>query len=164
MPLGAWSGARDAEVSGLSPWMDLIPAVTATDTGTVVVRFENGSHLMLNWSWGLPDGVSGPSSCEVLGPNGVLFVPQPMDAYAGRFKEGERPETGDAFLAVLKNGEREVVPAPANALFADELEHFADWVANRGEPRVTGADGLRAARIAELALTGGGAFDLADRA
>ena len=151
-------------VDVLSSTMDLNPAATATDTGTVVVRFENGNQLMLNWSWGLPDGVTGLSSCELLGPNGVLFVPQPMDAYAGRFKEGERPEAGEAFLAVLRNGDRQVIPASANALFADELEHFADWVANGGEPLATGADGLRATRIAELAITGGGAFQSTDPA
>ena len=149
-------------VDVLSSTMDLNPAVTATDTGTVAVRFESGNQLLLNWSWGLPEGVNGLSSCEILGPKGVLFVPQPMDAYTGRFEDGERPETGDAFLAVLENGVRKVIPAPANALFADELEHFADWVANGGKPRVSGPDGFRAARIAELALTGGGAFQSTD--
>lgn len=43
-------------------------------------------------------------------------------------------------------------------MFRDEMRHFADWVRNGSEPLVTGDDGLRATRIAELALNGGGLY------
>ncbi len=39
---------------------------------------------------------------------------------------GRSGTPGDPFLAMLRNGERKVIPTPADALFADELEHLAD--------------------------------------
>jgi len=127
---------------------------TALDTGTVLVRFEHGDTIMVSWSWGLPEGTHALSGTDVLGPNGVLYFP---GSYDPRRVEGKiSKETEGAYLMVLRGGEERVIPFARNNMFRDEMLHFADWVAAGSEPRVQGDAGLRATRIAELALSGGG--------
>ena len=129
---------------------------TAWDTGTVLVRFERGDHIMVSWSWGLPDGVRAKSSTEVLGPNGVLFFPGSYDRAEA---EGQfDPDTQGAYLLKLAGDTTEVIAFDKKNMFRDELRHFADWVGSGGKPSVTGEDGLRATRTAELALNGGGLY------
>ena len=129
---------------------------TALDTGTVLVRFEHGDAIMVSWSWGLPDGVRAKNSTEVLGPNGVLFFPGSYDPAEVEGKIDR--ETQGAYLLKLAGGKTEVVPFEKKNMFRDEMRHFADWVASGTRPTVTGNDGLRATRIAELALNGGGLY------
>ncbi len=129
---------------------------SALDTGTVLVRFERGDAISVSWSWGLPDGVRAKSSTEVLGPNGVLFFP---GSYDPTEVEGQvDKDTQGAYLLKLSEDRTEVVTFEKVDMFRDEMRHFADWVANGTQPSVTGDDGLRATRIAELALNGGGLF------
>ena len=129
---------------------------TALDTGTVLVRFERGDTIMVSWSWGLPDGVRAKNSTEVLGPNGVLFFP---GSYHPSDVEGQiDKKTQGAYLLKLADDKTEVVPFNKKNMFQEEMRHFADWVSSDGKPSVTGEDGLRATRIAELALNGGGLY------
>ncbi len=127
---------------------------TALDTGTVLVRFEQGDSIMVSWSWGLPPGTRALSGTDVLGPNGVLYFPGSYDAAkaAGQFDK----ETEGAYLMSLRDGQEKVIPFTRINMFREEMLHFADWVVNGGTPRVQGDAGLRATRIAELALAGGG--------
>lgn len=134
--------------------MKIHHTTTALDTGTVLVRFEAGDAIMCSWSWGLPEGVRASSRTEILGPNGVLFFPGNYDA-----KEAEGaydPATEGAYLLTLADGRKEVVTFKRRDMFREEMRHFADWVGNGSEPVVGGDDGLRATRVAELALSGGG--------
>jgi predicted dehydrogenase len=131
-------------------------ASTALDTGTVLVRFERGDAISVSWSWGLPDGVRAISGTEVLGPNGVLVFP---GSYDRSEVEGQiDSETQGAYLLKLAGDKTEVVTFEKKDMFRDEMRHFADWVASGKQPSVTGGDGLRATRIAELALSGGGTY------
>lgn len=127
---------------------------TAWDTGTVLVRHETGHTLMCSWSWGLPEGVRTNSATEVLGPNGVLFFPGSYDPAkaAGKYD----PQTEGAYLLQLADGEERVIPFKKRNMFREEMRHFAEWVRNGTTPKVGGRDGLRATRVAELALSGGG--------
>jgi len=129
---------------------------TALDTGTVLVRFERGDQITVSWSWGLPPGVRSRNSTEVLGPNGVLFFPGSSDP---KETEGQYdPKTQGAYLLKLADDTTEVITYDKVNMFGDEMRHFADWVGSGGKPSVTGEDGLRATRIAELALNGGGLY------
>ncbi|NLF16680.1 MAG: Gfo/Idh/MocA family oxidoreductase [Lentisphaerae bacterium] len=130
------------------------PDTTAVDTGTVLIGFEHGDQVMASWSWGLPAGVRASSATDVIGPNGVLFFPGSYDA--AKVEGKIDPATEGAYLMVLKDGVEKVIPFTRGAMFRDELRHFAEWVSTGGTPRVVAADGLRATRIAELALGGGG--------
>ncbi len=129
-------------------------STTAWDTGTVLVRFERGDAIMCSWSWGLPPGVSTPGRTEVLGPNGVLYFPGSYDP--AKVRDRIDPEHEGAYLLVLEGGKEEVVPFKKQNMFREEMKHFADWVLHGGRPRVGGQAGLRAVRVAELALSGGG--------
>ncbi len=127
---------------------------TALDTGTVLVRFERGDAIMVSWTWGLPAGVRAGGGTDIIGPNGVLRFPGNCDPekVEGKFNA----DTQGAYLLTLAGGEEEVITFEKKNMFRDEMLHFADWVQNGGAPLVTGEDGLRATRIAELALNGGG--------
>lgn len=127
---------------------------TAWDTGTVLVRFERGDAIMCSWTWGMPAGVRTGGGTDIIGPNGVLRFPGNCDPkkVEGKFNS----DTHGAYLLTLADGEEEVITFEKKNMFRDEMLHFADWVENGAEPRVTGEDGLRATRIAELALNGGG--------
>ncbi len=129
-------------------------ATTALDTGTVLVRFETGNTIMCSWSWGLPEGVRTNACTEVLGPHGVLFFPGSYDP--AKAKDQFDPATEGAYLLVLDGGREKVVKFKKKNMFREELRHFADWVENGGDPLVGGEAGLRATRVAELALSGGG--------
>ncbi len=129
-------------------------SVTALDTGTVCVRFEHGDMIMCSWTWGLPQGVRAGNCTDVLGPNGVLFFPGSYDA--ADVQDQIDPKTEGAYLMVLEGGEKKVVSFKRKNMFQAEMQHFHDWVSRGTAPLVTGHDGLRATRIAELALGGGG--------
>ena len=58
----------------------------------------------------------------------------------------------------LADDRTEVITYDKKSMFREEMRHFADWVPNATQPGVTGDDGLRATRIAELALNGGGLY------
>ncbi|MDA0745831.1 MAG: Gfo/Idh/MocA family oxidoreductase [bacterium] len=126
---------------------------TALDTGTVLIRFENDDTVTCSWSWGLPEGVRANSRTEVLGPNGILFFPGSYDAAKAEGKYD--PKTQGAYLLSQAGGKEEVVTFQKKNMFQEEMRHFADWVTKGTQPMVTGEDGLRATRIAELALNGG---------
>lgn len=132
------------------------PDVTAWDTGTVLVEFEHGDQIVVSWTWGLPEGVRTSSATEVLGPNGVLFFPGSFDA--AKLQGRIDPQTESAYLMVLRGGVEKVVPFRRGDMFREEMRHFADWVTRGTPPRVGPDTGLRATRIAELALAGGGLF------
>lgn len=131
--------------------------ITAWDTGTVLVEFESGDQTVVSWTWGLPAGVRANSATEVIGPNGMLFFP---GSYDGARVEGKIDrDTQGAFLMVLEDGREEVFAYDRTGnMFREEMLHFADWVEDGGTPLVQGDAGLRATRIAELALSGGGLF------
>jgi predicted dehydrogenase len=127
---------------------------TALDTGTVLVRFERGDSIMVSWSWGMPEGTHATSATDVLGPNGVLYFPGSFDARRAEGKFDQ--QTQGAYLMVLRGGAERVIPFTRQNMFRDEMLHFADWVTGGSQPLVQGDAGLRATRIAELALSGGG--------
>lgn len=127
---------------------------TAWDTGTVLVDFERGDQIVVSWTWGLPEGVRANSATEVMGGNGMLFFPGNFDAAKTEGKYDKATE--DAFLMILAGGEEKVVAYKRNNMFRDEMVHFADWVANGGEPLVSCDEGIASTRIAELAMGGGG--------
>lgn len=129
---------------------------TAWDTGTVLVRFERGDAIMCSWTWGLPAGARPRGGTDIIGPNGALSFPGNYDPAKaeGRFDPG----TEGAYLLSLADGEEEVIAFEKKNMFRDEMLHFAECVRGGAEPRVTGEDGLRATRIAELALNGGGLY------
>jgi len=134
--------------------MKIHHTTTAWDTGTVLVRFEKGDAISCAWSWGLPAGVRVSSRTEVLGPNGAMFFP---GSYDPKQVEGHHdPSTEGAYLLTLADGKKEVVSFEKKDMFRDEMRHFAEWVVAESDPIVDGTDGLRATRIAELALGGGG--------
>ena len=129
---------------------------SAWDTGTVLVRFERGDAIMCSWTWGLPSGVRSGGGTDIVGPNGVLMFPGNYDP---KKVEGKYDaDTQGAYLLSLADGEEEVITFEKKNMFRDELLHFADWVQSGTDPLVTGEDGLRATRIAELALDGGGLY------
>jgi predicted dehydrogenase len=110
--------------------------------------------IMCSWSWGMPAGTRSSSCNDIIGPNGALFFPGGFDA---KKLEGKLdPATESAYLLLLEGGKEEIVAFRRANMFRDEMLHFADWVANRKTPLVQGDAGLRATRIAELALSGGG--------
>jgi len=119
------------------------PDNTALDTGTGLVRFQSGDEIMLSWSWGLPNGCSGGSMLDILGPQGAIS----FGAAAEDYPEGTSPDTHGGYTITLEGGEKRVEVYEKNDMFFDEVSHFVDCVANDGEPIVTGVDGKRALEI-----------------
>ena len=123
---------------------------SATDTGTVWVKYDSGNIMANFWSWGLPHGVSGINGTAILGPNGVLLFPS---GHTEETKGSYDENTEGAFLLVGRDGKREPIVYTKNDMFLEEMRHFVTCVRENKTPLVTGNDGLEALAVA-LAILG----------
>jgi predicted dehydrogenase len=117
------------------------PEATAIDTGTALVRFCADDELLLSWCRGLPPGCRAGHLHDVLGPKRSIVFP--MDDFQQLSME-DRP-----VLIVKEPGGREkLYPYERNDMYADELKHFIQCVADDLQPRVDGKEGKRALEVA----------------
>ena len=125
---------------------------TALDTGSVAVRYESGDAVVLNWSWGLPQGVRAGSMTDILGPKGVVHFP-------GYFSESEYPQDfnkelyGAYFLSL--NGKSRIAKFRRQNMFAAEWKDFKNSIEKNKTPLVTGEIGRQAVAVALAALKAG---------
>lgn len=129
-----------------------LSTTSALDTGTAIVRYEGGDEVMLNWSWGLPSGVSAGARTDILGPKGIVQFP-------GSFPEEHIPanvntDTHGGYLVSLANRNR-FVKFTKRDMFAAEWKDFRDSIVKSRDPLVTGEIGREAVEVALAAVKAG---------
>ncbi|MFH1709329.1 MAG: hypothetical protein ABIF71_15620 [Planctomycetota bacterium] len=123
---------------------------TAIDTGQVWVEYDSG-HIMANfWSWGVPEKVNSFSGMDMIGPAGALVFPNSFNVM--EFRDQFDPERQSIFLLKREGGSVKPVPFMKNDMFQEQAAHFIACVRTGTAPRVTGADGLAALKVALAAL------------
>ena len=151
IPQGAWRGNPDqggggslmdlgshgvdllryilGEVSQVSAFCNsLVHGYDVEETGTIMMRFENGAH-------GLVDTSFAAAGCdlviEIYGTDGWVWV-----------------YNDDGWKINLStDGESQILDSQFEDLYQYQFEHFARCVAEEEEPIVTGVDGLRTNEI-----------------
>ena len=129
-----------------------IAETSAYDTGSVTVRYKNDNSVVLNWSWGLPDGVRAGNMSDIIGPEGVLLFP-------GSFPDSDIPKSFDrtskGCYLLVRRGEKRIVEFPKEDMFALEWIDFRDAIIEKRAPGVTGVDGRNAVAVALATLEAG---------
>ena len=151
IPQGAWRGNPDqggggslmdlgshgvdllryilGEVSQVSAFCNsLVHGYDVEETGTIMMRFENGAH-------GLVDTSFAAAGCdlviEIYGTDGWVWVYN---------DDGWK-------INLTTDGESQILDSQFEDLYQYQFEHFARCVAEEEEPIVTGVDGLRTNEI-----------------
>ncbi len=96
------------------------------DTVSVLMRSESGAHAIVGHSF---RAKGGDSCVEINGSEKSALV-------------ATDPTTGKATLSVFDGKEWKREPMPWENYYQLQIEHFADCVAGKAEPIVTGHDGL----------------------
>lgn len=110
-------------------------AELAPDTAAIIVEHGSGDIGVVTITWGLPPGVRGLNTADVLGPDGVILFPN-LDE-----------------ITILKEGGKDKkISGLAENWHAQGIQYFAKSILE-GEPlRATGEDGKRALRVSLAAL------------
>lgn len=122
---------------------------TSWDTATVTIGYEGGDELVLSWCWGLPAGAVGLHGQDAIGPGGTILFPHsvPKDRLPDDVPLDEKG------VYLLDTGaDKKPVLFDKHDMFLVEMEHFIDCCASGKKPVVTGEDGLKAIRVALMAL------------
>lgn len=107
----------------------------AEDTVSVLMQTEAGAHALVGHSF---RARGGDMTCEVNGSEKSAFI------YTD-------PATGGPALVMSDGENRTSEPVPFENYYQLQVEHFADCVAGKVEPIVTGHDGLANIAVIEAA-------------
>lgn len=112
---------------------------TGIDTGSVIVRYRNGSQLLLSWSW----AVRGAGAHDVLGGKST-FV----------FGAGDMtpPEGHGGHTLITPDGERHLLPFKRTNMYATQGRHFLDCIAGRATCASPATEAIKAVAVAEAVL------------
>lgn len=114
---------------------------SAFDSGSATIRFRSGDELLLAWSWGLPEGNSGSTVFEILGPRGTISFP--------------RDSKAEPAFVVSTGAESARVPFPAGALndaFEKQMHQFVRVARGQETPTAGAAQGRAALQLALAVL------------
>jgi predicted dehydrogenase len=101
--------------------------VTAVDTASAVVRYKNGSQVLLSWSWASP----GQSVRDVLGSKAsMVFGLNGLTAPDGK--------TGHCLLD--KRGEKKLVTFDKKDMWLEQAKHFLKCVDGKAECQSPGSE------------------------
>lgn len=113
----------------------------AFDTGTLMIEYENGNILQMNWSWALPWLSHGAWLEDYIGSEGALMYGCHGDFIYDKEKEG-------VITFIGKDGRKEYFTYSLNDMFYDEIKAFYDAVKENKEPLVGGKEGIEALEVA----------------
>ena len=122
------------------------------DTTSAIVTFAAGHQLTMNWSWGMPPGVSSSGIDDIIGPVGALPI---RPAIPEKTPKGFDPQRQAALVVSTKGGAQRVRTYRQEDMFAQQLKHVCRHFARDTQPLVTAADGIKALEVAVAVLKSG---------
>lgn len=140
--LGGSIDAVSSHASKLSP-----VGAEVDDQSMTVLKFADGKLGYVGSSWTAP----GVYAIRVFGQQGLMHY----EVDFGRWDTPHRlHETSTLYIQRGKDayGKRENIPLPATDMFLDELEMFADSIANGRAPELTAYNGVVALAVVNAAL------------
>ncbi len=125
--------------------LKLNPAVSAVDTGSTIIRYRNGSQLLISWSW----AARGLVLHDIIGPEGFI-----------QFGTGSTtPPTSDNghyLYCTLTNraGEESLIRVQGRShdMYVRQAEHFLACIRGEVDCRTPGTEAIKAVAVAEAVL------------
>ena len=124
------------------------PRVTATDTGSAVVRYQSGNQLLVSWSW----ASRGAGLFDVIGPkgsiqsgSGSLKLPPGSDNERTLFCHTDLG--GKARLIQVRQG--------FATMYRNQARHFLDCIRGAVSCRTPATEAIKAVAVAEAILKAG---------
>lgn len=119
--------------------------VTAIDTATAVVRYENGCQLMVSWSW----AVRATGMHDVLGPKGSL-----QWGTGGQTPPEEDKERSSYFCVTDGQNQKRLVRATSDFdnMYRHQAQHFLDCIEGRAKCQTPGTEAIKAVAVSEAVL------------
>jgi len=105
---------------------------SAVDTATAVVHYQNGSQLLISWSWGI---AGGDGMHDVLGSKGTLTFPG--DAY---------------YLTNQRTNKRTRIPFKDTDMYVTQAKHFIDCIERGTKCQSPATESIKAVASAQAIL------------
>ncbi len=128
----------------LASAIKLDPAVSAIDTGSVIIRYKAGHQLLLSWSW----SAKGTTLHDIIGPQGFiqfgasgLTVP---DDEKGRYQYCSFTD---------REGQQSLIKSPAQPdMYMNQAAHFLACIRGEATCESPGTQAIKAIAVAETVL------------
>jgi predicted dehydrogenase len=132
-----WIFGPAESVVGSSIKLD--PSCTAIDTGNAIVRYRNGSELLLSWSWSKPAAflhdALGTRNTFVFGSGGL-----------------DLPQGSKGHTLIGQKGDKQLIPFAPNDMYVDQARHFLDCVNGSAVCKIPGTEAIKAVAVGEAVL------------
>jgi predicted dehydrogenase len=115
------------------------PAHSATDTGSVLIRYANGSQMLLSWTW----AVNGLNIHDVLGPKAT---------FAFGLHEVAAPEGTKGHTLINIDGSRTLAEFTPADMYVTQAQHFLDCIAGKTKCASPATEAIKAVAVAEAVL------------
>jgi predicted dehydrogenase len=130
---GNWLFGDPDSVMGSSVKMD--PKSSAIDTASAIIRYKNGSQMMLSWSWAVP----GQSLHDVLGPKNTFVFNSSVTT----------PDGMKAHFLLDADGNKEFISFEPKDMYVTQAQHFLDCLRNRIECGSPGSEAIKAVAVGD---------------
>lgn len=144
-------GSTVVEVTGFQDMMTHKYRTVIEDSSTVLVRFANGAHGIIDNYFNLPDAAA-QNSLEIHGTKGSLVGQGTIgqDPTGRMFSILQSEETGyDANQVRNVDVNREEYNLQGKGIYASMIEEFSNCVRNDSEPSISLADGRHSVKLCD---------------
>jgi len=132
--------------SVLSSSITMDPAVSALDTCTAIVRYQNGNQLLMSWSW----SARGNHLHDIIGPKGFVQFG------TGDLEPPEDDESHQYCCFTDRDGNQSIIKSKKNPdMYHYQAEHFLSCVRGDVTCLSPGAEAIKAIAIADTVLQAG---------
>lgn len=125
--------------------LKLNPDVTATDTGSTIIRYKSGHQLLISWSW----AARGNTLADVIGPKGYI-------QFGAGGMEVDEDEKGRYQYLCFTDSEGEKRLLKVEGSFVDmyvrQAEHFLACIRGETACQSPGTEAIKAVAVAEAIL------------
>ena len=144
-------GARIVEVAGFQNLLVHDYRTRIEDTSTIILRFDNGAHGIVDNYFNLPDAAA-QNSLELHGTKGSLIGQGTIgqDPTGSMFSILQQEETGyDASQVRNTESSRTDYRLEGRSLYGSMIGIFSECIANGTEPPISFEDGLHSVRVVD---------------
>jgi len=128
----------------LASSLKLVPASTAIDTGTAIVRYRSGDQLMLSWSW----GTRGTNLHDIMGPKGSIQ----FGTGTAEVSTADHEKCSFCTLTNAAGKETLIRSRRAPDMYVLQARHFLDCIRGKATCLTPGREAIKAVAVAEAIL------------
>jgi predicted dehydrogenase len=123
------------------------PAVSAIDTGSVMIRYRAGHQLLLSWSW----SVKGTTLHDIIGPQGFIQF-----GTGGLTPPSDEQGRYQYCCYTDPTGQQTLIKSPAQPdMYTLQAEHFLACIRGETTCQTPGTEAIKAVAVAEAILQAG---------